>query len=60
MVVRYLIAEDEHRYNQERFRLQVNLLFLIIADDGERLGAIVRSESYRETNIALCYGVGTL
>jgi hypothetical protein len=58
MALRYIITKDEHRYKHERFCGQIALLFLLIADDGERLGAIASSLSYRGKNIGLCYEVG--
>ena len=57
IIIRYLLAEDTHRYHNSRYRAQILWIFLIIADDGERIGAITRSESYRHEETALCYQV---
>ncbi|KAE8441678.1 hypothetical protein EG329_004550 [Mollisiaceae sp. DMI_Dod_QoI] len=55
IAIRYIIAEDAHVYNDSRFRVQIVCVFLLIAENGERIGAIARSESYREMEAALCY-----
>lgn len=56
-MVRYMIAEDPHAYNNNRFRAQLVLIYLLVSESGERPGAIVRSESYRKEEVAICYGV---
>ncbi|CZR55696.1 uncharacterized protein PAC_05584 [Phialocephala subalpina] len=53
--LRYIVAEDSHIYKDPRTRAQLGCVTLLIAENGERLGAIVRSESYREDEAALCY-----
>ncbi|KUJ13178.1 uncharacterized protein LY89DRAFT_737161 [Mollisia scopiformis] len=55
IVIRYIIAEDAHVYIDKRFRAQIVCIILLVAENGERLGAIARSESYRQEDIALCY-----
>jgi hypothetical protein len=57
IIIRYLIEEDPHKYRDNRYRAQMLWLFLIISDDGERIGAITRSDCYRDEEIALCYQV---
>ena len=57
IVLRYIIVEDPHINKNNRFRAQLVVIHLLIADNGERPGAIVRSESYREEEVALCYWV---
>lgn len=57
IVIGNLILHDKHRYCDNRLRAQLILLMLIVADDGERLGAIVRSDCYRSEEKALCYQV---
>jgi hypothetical protein len=57
IIIHYLLVEDTHQYHENRFRAQILWIFLIIADDGERIGAITRSESYRHEEIALRYEV---
>jgi hypothetical protein len=52
-----MIVEDPHAYNDNRFRAQLVLIYLLVSETGERPGAIVRSESYRKEEVALCYGV---
>jgi hypothetical protein len=52
-----MIVEDPHAYNDNRYRAQLVLIYLLVAETGERLGAIVRSESYRKEEVALCYRV---
>ncbi|KIN07402.1 hypothetical protein OIDMADRAFT_185985 [Oidiodendron maius Zn] len=56
IMVRYMIAEDPHAYNNNRFRAQLVLIYLLVSESGERPGAIVRSESYRKEEVAICYG----
>ncbi|APA09337.1 hypothetical protein sscle_05g041070 [Sclerotinia sclerotiorum 1980 UF-70] len=56
IMILYLTVQDEHEYRCNRYRMQLGCIFMLIADDGERIGAITRSDSYREGNIALCYG----
>ena len=57
IVLHHIIVEDPHIYHHPRFRAQLVCIFLLIADDGERLGAVARSESYRKSEEALCYEV---
>lgn len=52
-----MVVEDPHAYNNNRFRAQLALIYLLVAENGERPGAIVRSERYRKEEVALCYGV---
>ncbi|TEY73429.1 hypothetical protein BOTCAL_0078g00220 [Botryotinia calthae] len=37
------------------FAYNLGCIFLLIADDGERIGAVVSSDCYRKDNVALCY-----
>ncbi|KAH8685860.1 hypothetical protein BGZ60DRAFT_523134 [Tricladium varicosporioides] len=55
LVIRYIIECDKHRWSFERQRLQLVWLFLLVADNGERLGAIISSGSYRKEEVALFY-----
>ncbi|KAJ8067012.1 hypothetical protein OCU04_004392 [Sclerotinia nivalis] len=55
IMILYLTVQDEHEYRCNRYRIQLGCIFMLIADDGERIGAITRSDSYREGNVALCY-----
>jgi hypothetical protein len=57
IVLRYIILYDKHEYNDRRFRAQLVCIFLLIAEDGGRLGAICQSSSYHETNSSLLYQV---
>jgi hypothetical protein len=56
-MIHYIIALDLHKYRQNRFRVQLVFLYLLFSASGERLGAVVRSEAYRNTNDALRYEV---
>ncbi|CAG8976161.1 hypothetical protein HYALB_00010031 [Hymenoscyphus albidus] len=58
IIIKHGLAYDEHQYHDERHRLQLVFLFLLISDDGERIGAIARSDCYREEERALTYNVG--
>ncbi|KAF7907230.1 uncharacterized protein EAF01_004817 [Botrytis porri] len=55
--VEYLILRDSHEYYNNRYRIQLECIFLLIADAGERIGVIVRSTSYSAKNFgtALLY-----
>jgi len=60
ILIRHLLLYDEHRYLNNRLRAQLICVTLLVADDGERIGAIVRSERYRKAEVALCYSVRDL
>lgn len=60
IAIRYSILDDPHCYHDNRLQVQLILIFLLVAEDGGRLGAIVRSSSYRESEVALRYKVGRL
>ncbi|KAH9209616.1 hypothetical protein DL95DRAFT_413726 [Leptodontidium sp. 2 PMI_412] len=57
LAIRYILCTDDHNYMLERSRLHIILMFLLILDAGDRLGAIVRSLSHgnRDLNVALIY-----
>ncbi|KAH6714059.1 hypothetical protein BKA61DRAFT_482229, partial [Leptodontidium sp. MPI-SDFR-AT-0119] len=57
LAIRYTLCTDDHNYMSERSRLHIVLMFLLISDAGDRLGAIVRSSSHgnRDLNVALIY-----
>ena len=57
IMIHYIIALDLHEYKQNRFRVQLVFLYLLFSASGERPGAVVRSEAYRNTNDALRYKV---
>lgn len=59
IAMEYLILRDNHNYYNNRYRIQLGCIFLLIADAGERIGAIVRSTSYSAKNsgMALLYRV---
>lgn len=58
-MLEYLWKEDTHCYRNERFRLYEAFVISILADSGARIGAILRSECYRDGNDALRYEVST-
>jgi len=57
-MIEYVLVYDVHVYHDERYRVQMIWLLLLISDDGERVGAILSSGCYRGLNIALRYEVG--
>jgi hypothetical protein len=57
IAIRYIILYDKHEYNDRRYRAQLVCIFLLIAEDGGRLGAIAQPSCYRETTSALLYQV---
>lgn len=58
MMITFMIRDDPHRYNNRRLLVQIVLVTLLIADYGERGGAILQSEAHRKNPTrALCYGV---
>ena len=59
ITVRFILAHDKHCYYDERLLVQTIWLFLLIADGGERSGAITQSESYRHGRTMLRYRVST-
>ncbi|KAH8600199.1 hypothetical protein B0O99DRAFT_611974 [Bisporella sp. PMI_857] len=54
-IIYYMIAKDTHKYRNPRFLAQAMVTLLIISDDGERIGAVARSDCYRNEEIALLY-----
>lgn len=59
LVIKYTLCTNDYNYMSERSRLYIILMFLLISDAEDRLGAIVRSLSYsnRDLNVALIYEV---
>jgi len=57
MIIRFTLLNDTYCFPNSRIRAQLVCIFLIVSDGGERLGAIVESNSYRNTNAALEYKV---
>ena len=57
IAIRSLLLHDGHRYRNNRLRAQIICILLLVADDGERIGAIARSEQYRAAERALLYSV---
>jgi hypothetical protein len=57
IAIRYLLLHDGHRYRNNRLRAQAIFILLLVADNGERIGAIARSEKYRAVERALLYSV---
>ncbi|KAJ8067038.1 hypothetical protein OCU04_004418 [Sclerotinia nivalis] len=55
IMILYLTLQDEHEYRCNCYRIQLGCIFILIADDGKRIGAIIRSDSYCEDNVVLCY-----
>jgi len=41
IVIRYIILYDKHKYHDRRYRAQLVCVFLLVSEDGGRLGAIV-------------------
>jgi hypothetical protein len=56
-MIEFIIVDDLHCYHDRRFVAQIIFIFLLVADNGERIGAFTRSEAHRGTNVALCYKV---
>ncbi len=57
IAIRSLLLHDGHCYRNNRLRAQIICILLLVADDGERIGAIARSEQYRAVERALLYSV---
>jgi hypothetical protein len=57
MIIRFCLLNDTYCFPNSRIRAQLICIFLLISDGGERLGAIVESNSYRNTNASLEYKV---
>jgi hypothetical protein len=57
IAIRHVLLYDDHRYRNNRLRAQIICILLLVADDGERIGAIARSEQYRAAETALRYSV---
>ncbi|PMD22695.1 hypothetical protein NA56DRAFT_570330, partial [Hyaloscypha hepaticicola] len=55
IAIQSLLLHDGHRYRNNRLRAQIICILLLVADDGERIGAIARSEQYRAAERALLY-----
>jgi hypothetical protein len=59
VLLRYLWAEDQHVYKREHFRIQLALLFLMLTYTAARIGAVVVSDAYRQSNQALTFRVSS-
>jgi len=57
VAMRYSIESDVHQYRDNRYKAQWHFITLIQCDDGERIGAVARSDCYREEEVALFYEV---
>ena len=57
MMMRYLMIDDPHIFRDNRVQVQLMFVFLLIADSGERIGAIVSLISYPGDEVVLCYKV---
>lgn len=53
----YLWETDQHVYKREFYRVQLALCLLILAYTAARIGAIIVSDAYRDSNQALTYRV---
>jgi hypothetical protein len=58
VMINYLWTEDEHFFHDERTRIQLALYFLMLVFCASRPGAIVVSDSYRNSNVCMTYRVG--
>ena len=55
VLTKFLWVDDKHKYDHERYRIQLCLFIQLLAYTASRPGAIIESDAYRNSNMALKY-----